>query len=60
MTLPLTEPVTSIGGKHEVVTVEKERALDLLSARKALILTPSVRKRFSELIAERHLSTSQQ
>ena len=58
MQILLTQPVDGLGEQYDIVTVDTERELDLLSARKALKLTPLVRKRFSGQILKRAVSPS--
>lgn len=51
-TLLLLDIIPNLGQKFEVISVDWDTAMTLMSQRRALVLTPSVRKRFAGKIVE--------
>lgn len=57
MTLLLLQDIDGIGRKFQIITVDRELALEkLLPQRRALVATPGVRKRYADCIRKTALS----
>ena len=51
--LLLTSNVRHLGKEFDLIEVEDKKAFDLLAARKALVYTPSVAKRFAPILSKK-------